>query len=135
LREPNGAGCLLLEDIERAGAAAHVDAAALLIEEHVIGITAGIELFGDLATRNVDKDEARWIAENTGDEIALRTDSEREIGIQTRYFPGIALPIGGHIHHRDLLGVWHIDERCPAIGRNLKALGMSRKRGLGEFLA
>src|SRR6185437_7680535 len=56
-------------DISRT--ATDIDALALLIDEHVVGIAAGADLGGDRAARRVARHEQRRVTEHGDDALAL----------------------------------------------------------------
>ena len=77
------AGFPCLKHIDDALATAQIDAAALAIDEHIIGITAGVDLGDDMAILAGERHQARRAAKDDEDLVRLAIDRHRKIRSRT----------------------------------------------------
>src|SRR5262245_29628203 len=78
-RKPPVARFNRFEHIDDTLAAAYIDTAALAIDEHIIGITAGLDLGDDMTVLAGERHQARRTAKDDEDLVRLAIDRHRKI--------------------------------------------------------
>ena len=105
-------------------AAAHIDAAARGIDEHIICIAAGIQLRRDMPVPGGQDHQGRRVAKDDQKPARIAIDGHWEIRSGT--LRGQRSGRGSReIHDLDLASVRHIDKDLGSGFVNLKPLGMS----------
>src|SRR5262249_24081785 len=112
----------LLEDIDGAGPATHIDAMALGIDKHIIRIAAGIEVGTHRVVRGSQDEQPRWASEHLEHSVSVAVEGHRKVR---------AMAFGGHrpddfvlrqIDDGDLPSIGHVDERPRGAVVDLKTL-------------
>jgi hypothetical protein len=97
-----------LKHVNEACSAAHIKTMALWINEHVIGITAGLELSDHLAVVGTEGNDSGRLAEyheNAGFPLIKR---HSKVFLASANRPRADLLAGGTIYDPDLAGIRHV---------------------------
>jgi hypothetical protein len=132
LRKPPVAGRGLAEHIDHAFSAAHVDAAALGIDENVIGVTTGLDLGHDEPLWIGKRHQNRGTAKDGQDSVSCSVDRHRKIG-SCVLGRKRSIRLCREVDHLDLTGIRDIDKNPSAGFIDLKTLRMSLEPKIGDL--
>src|SRR5205823_2994082 len=99
----------LFQHIDHSLTAAHIDAAAPGIDEHIVGVPASVELGKNMAILSGQCDQSRRTAKGDQNPLALTIDRHWEIRSEALCRPG-SVSSRTEVHGLDLAGIRYIDK-------------------------
>src|SRR5229473_5541470 len=134
-RDPSISRFSCFQNIKKAIATTHVNAAALGIDEQVIGITAGLGGRDPLAVR-YGKDAERGRSPKDHEDLAPNVvQGHRKICTPIGQRPFSDLLLRDPVHDRDAAGTWNVDEDLAGVRVNLEGFGMRLHRNITNLAA
>src|SRR5215471_20444237 len=113
-----------IKNVDETTAANYVDAVKLGIDEHIIGIAAGVEGLRNLAVAHRKDTEARRAAKDGQHLFCFLVERHGKMRGADLHRPVCSMLSGGAVYDRDLPRVRNIDKNATTFTIELEAFGM-----------